>query len=88
MANTTNVKTFSNPFCKYKDIFGQPNTGIHRHRLFGFAIADTVMTILGALLISWFFKIQWWITIPALFILGFALHKLFCVKTAFVKMTE
>ena len=32
--------------CKYKDIFGVPNHGIHQPRLFGFAIMDIIPTII------------------------------------------
>jgi hypothetical protein len=79
--------TTANPFCKYKDALGVPNEGIHRHRLFGFAIVDVVMTILGAFLISWLFKVKLWMSVVGLFALGVVLHKVFCVKTAFAKMT-
>ena len=74
------------PFCKYKNMFGMPNEGVHKYRIFGFAMVDIIMTILGALLISWIFNIRWWISMIGLFILGFILHIIFCVKTAFVKM--
>ena len=41
--------------CKYKNILGEPGKGIHSYRLFGVAIADVIMTIIAAALISYFF---------------------------------
>jgi len=41
--------------CQYKNIFGEPGTGIHSYRVFGFAAVDILGTILGALFISWIF---------------------------------
>ncbi len=67
--------------CKYKDILGIPGEGVHSYRLFGVAIIDVIFTIIGAFLITYFFKIKLIYTIPFLFILGIILHKLFCVKT-------
>ena len=44
--------------CKYKNALGEPKKGIHSYRLFGVAIVDVIMTILGAYLISNFFNIS------------------------------
>ena len=38
--------------CKYKDALGKPKTGIHSYRIFNIAIADVIMTIIAALIIS------------------------------------
>jgi hypothetical protein len=43
--------------CKYKNILGEPGKGIHSYRLFGVAIADVIMTIIAAALISYFFTL-------------------------------
>ena len=72
--------------CKYKNALGEPNKGIHSYRLFGVAIADVIMTILGAYLISYFFKISFTYTAIILFGLGIVLHRLFCVRTTVDKM--
>jgi hypothetical protein len=74
--------------CEKKNIFGKPNEGIHKHRFLGVAVVDTGMTLIAAILIGYFFKIKWWICFIVLFVVGFILHKMFCVKTAFVKATE
>lgn len=67
--------------CKYKNALGVPNKGIHSYRLFGVAIADVIMTIIGAWLISYFFKQSFVKTLIILFLLGIILHRLFCVRT-------
>ena len=67
--------------CKYKNALGEPGKGIHSYRLFGVAIADVIMTIIGACLISYFFKLCFTKTLIILFILGVILHRLFCVRT-------
>ena len=40
--------------CKYKNALGEPGKGIHSYRLFGIAIMDVIMTIIGAYIISYF----------------------------------
>jgi len=32
--------------CKYKNILGSPNKGVHSYRFFGLAIFDTILTII------------------------------------------
>jgi len=71
--------------CKYKDIFGLPNQGVHRTRIFGYALVDIIFTIIGAWIFSWVFKVKFWISLLGLFILGEVLHAIFCVETAFIK---
>ena len=72
--------------CKYKNALGIPKKGIHSYRFMGLAIADVIMTILGAYLISIFFKISFLYTTISLFILGILLHRLFCVRTTIDKI--
>lgn len=72
--------------CKYKNILGEPNKGIHSYRLFGVAIADVIMTIIVAYLLSIIFNIKFIYTLIILFVLGILLHRLFCVKTTIDKM--
>ena len=72
--------------CKYKNALGVPGKGIHSYRLFGVAIADVIMTIIGAILISFFFKTNLMYTMICLFLLGIALHRLFCVRTTIDKI--
>jgi len=72
--------------CKYKNIFGEPNKGVHSYRLFGLAIVDVVMTIIGAYIISLITRYKFSYILVFLFILGIILHKIFCVKTTINKL--
>ena len=72
--------------CAYKDALGKPRQGIHSYRLFGVAIVDVILTILGAMLIAYFSKYDFYKILIALFILGIILHRLFCVRTTVDKL--
>jgi len=72
--------------CKYKDALGKPNKGIHSYRFMGVAIADVIMTLIGAMLISYFTKYSFLMVAIFLFILGIILHRLFCVRTTIDKV--
>lgn len=72
--------------CKYKNILGEPNKGIHSYRIFNIAIFDVILTILLALFISYIFKFNFWITLLITFLIGIFVHKLFCVKTTVDKL--
>jgi len=72
--------------CKYKNILGEPDKGIHSYRLFGLAIADVTMTIVAAFIISYFFKYSFLKTSIFLFVLGIFLHRIFCVRTTIDKL--
>ena len=72
--------------CKYKDLFGIPGQGVHSFRIFNIAVYDVALTVLGAFLISYFMKFNFYYTLLVLFILGIILHKLFCVRTTIDKL--
>ena len=72
--------------CKYKNIFGYPNQGIHKYKIFNLAIVDVFFTILGSMLLSYIINISLWITIPFMFLLGIVFHKIFCVDTTLNKL--
>ena len=72
--------------CKYKNIFGAPNTGAHSYRFFNIAIVDVILTILAAFIISYIFNINFSYTLLILFILGIFAHHIFCVKTTIDKL--
>lgn len=74
------------PFKAYSEIFGKPNKGVHSYRILDLAIADIIMTIIGAIIISLIFKINLFLTLIFLFLLGIVLHRLFCVNTTINKM--
>ena len=72
--------------CKYKDIFGSPNTGLHKYRVFNIAIVDLSLTIILALLLSYLINYNFFIIFIILFLIGIILHKIFCVKTTLTKI--
>lgn len=74
--------------CKYKDILGAPNTGVHSTRIFGFALNDIIGTIAASFIISVVFKKSFLKTLIVVFILGELMHYIFCVDTAFMKLLK
>ena len=72
--------------CKYKNALGIPKKGVHSYRFFGLAIADVIMTIIGAFIIAYFTKQKFVYVLLILFILGIILHRLFCVRTTIDKL--
>lgn len=71
---------------EYKDIFGKPNTGLHKYRVANIAVVDVVFTVLGAYAISSFFNFSFIIVLIVLLISGIYLHHLFGVKTTVDKL--
>jgi len=81
--------------CKYKNMFGEPNTGAHKIRIFDFAIVDIVMTVIVAFIIYYvMIRIRpqlantknLLLVIVGLFVLGIIMHRLFCVRTTVDKL--
>lgn len=72
--------------CQYKDILGKPGQGIHSYRIFNIAYIDVLFTIIGAYVIYLFLpKINYFVILILLFVLGIILHKIFCVRTTIDK---
>jgi hypothetical protein len=71
--------------CDYKNALGVPGKGVHFH-VFGFAIMDTIMTIIGGALLAYIFKWNYFWTIFILFLIGILLHRIFCVSTTIDKL--
>jgi len=67
--------------CKYKNIFGKPNTGVHSYKLFDLAIVDIAVTLLAVYAISLYFDFSFWYTLAVTFIIMVISHRLFCVRT-------
>ena len=67
--------------CKYKDLFGKPGEGIHSWRIFDFGVIDILTTIAVAYLISYLTGFSLVYVLPAVFLLGIYVHRLFCVRT-------
>jgi hypothetical protein len=77
--------------CKYRNIFGEPNKGVHSIRIFNIAIVDVIFTILGALLLYYFLdlknkKINVYFFIFYIFVIGIIMHRIFCVDTTINKL--
>lgn len=72
--------------CKYKDIFGKPNEGLHSYRLFDIAIVDVILTIMAAYYISKYLNYNFYLICFYLFIIGIYVHRFFCVKTKIDKI--
>lgn len=73
-------------FCKYKNLFGKPNEGLRKYRIFNIAIMDTVVVIIIGLIISYFSGYNIWLTLAVLFISGIIAHRVFCVRTGVDKL--
>jgi hypothetical protein len=72
--------------CPYANALGVPGEGVHAARFLGMAQNDWIMTIIGALLISFLFQVNPLYSFFGLFIGGEILHYVFGVNTAFLKM--
>ncbi len=68
-------------FCKYKDIFGKPNQGLHSYRIFDIAMIDFILTIILAIFLSKILDTNIFLTLVFTFLLGIFAHRLFCVDT-------
>ena len=72
--------------CKYKNMFGAPEKGLHSYRICNIAIVDFAMTVLGAYVISVLIKKPILNTFLVVFIIGIITHRLFCVRTTIDKL--
>jgi len=72
--------------CKYKNLLGEPGKGIHSYRFMNIAVMDVIMTLIGALVISYLTKVSFLFIALCLFVLGIILHRLFCVRTTVDKL--
>ena len=73
------------PFSKYSEIFGKQNEGVHSIRFLDVAAVDYFLSILGAIILSFFTKIPLVLTTIVILVLGIILHMLFGVNTSAVK---
>lgn len=72
--------------CKYRNIFGAPNTGVHSYRIFGLAFVDLALTLAAAYLVHLGTAYSFWKVSVALVALGVVVHRLFCVRTPLTKV--
>lgn len=71
---------------KYKNIFGEPGTGIHKYRFMDSAIVDHILAIVLAIMITYITKIPLVITTILSLLLGIVVHLLFEVETNTTKL--
>ena len=67
--------------CKYKNIFGRPNEGVHYIRFMGVAIVDVTLTIITIIIISYYTKYNWIYVTIVIIIAMIIFHRFFCVRT-------
>jgi hypothetical protein len=72
--------------CKYSDIFGKPNEGIHSYRVFNIAIVDLILTVIIVIILSYMFNLNFISLLIVVLLLGIILHRVFCVKTTVDKL--
>ena len=70
--------------CTYKYILGIPGQGFHSTRIFGYALYDTLATIVLAAFTAYLLKVPFIPTLVIWFIVGELLHYLFGTQTAFL----
>lgn len=70
--------------CPYKYVLGIPGQGFHSTRFMGFALNDWLGTVGLALLTTFFFKVNFWVSFFWWFVIGEILHYMFGVQTAFL----
>jgi hypothetical protein len=80
------LPTMYESLCKYKNALGQPGEGIHSYRIADIAVADVIMTLVAAYLITLLFSIPFTYSAVGLFVAGIILHRVFCVRTTVDKM--
>jgi len=67
--------------CQYQNIFGTPEKGVHSYRIFNIAIVDVILTLLLAMIITYFTKYSYKNILLFLLLTGIFLHWFFCVNT-------
>ena len=72
-------------FCRYKDVFGAPGTGVHAYRIFGMAAVDIACTALAALWVASATRWSAWVVFAALLVLSVPVHRAFCVETTLTR---
>ena len=73
------------PFSKFKNIFGIPNQGIHKYKFLDTSIIDYIITLIIAIIWSYFTNFPLVLSTLLWFNIGLGLHILFGVPTSAVK---
>jgi len=68
--------------CKYKNIFGEPNTGLRKkYRVFDLSIIDVIPTLLFVWAVSYYSGYPFVYTLVITFIVMVISHRIFCVRS-------
>jgi hypothetical protein len=70
----------------FRYALGEPGKGVHSYRIFGLAAWDLFLTVVGAVVLAYFFKSSIWFSFLILFTVGEIAHYVFCCPTAFLKL--
>ncbi len=80
--------------CKYKDMFGKPDQGIHSYRIFNTAIVDVILSLVLVYIIysiNVHYNVHdgniyaFIVDLLGVFLTGITMHRLFCVNTSWNK---
>ena len=66
---------------KYKNVLGEPGKGVHKHRFLNLAIVDYILSIVLAMIITYFTGVPLVLTTIGVLILGIILHSIFGINT-------
>lgn len=80
------MKLLSIDLCDYRDVFGKPNEGAHKYRIFGVAAIDTILVIIVGFYIHYMKGWNLFTVLAVLFISGIIMHRAFCVRTTIDKL--
>jgi len=72
--------------CPFAGLLGEPGKGVHAARVLGIAQNDTIMTIIVAIITSYIYNVNFFISFLGWIILGEVLHYTFGVNTAGLRM--
>lgn len=68
--------------CPFAFVLGIPGQGFHEKRIYGYALNDTIATIIIALITAYIFNIAVWKSLLGWFVAGELLHYMFGTQTA------
>jgi len=69
------------PFKQFNDIFGLAKQGVHQHKVLNVIMIDNLMTIAGAIFVTYQFDVPFPLSIISLYVIGILFHMLFGVQT-------
>lgn len=67
--------------CRYKNIIGEPGTGIHKYRVMNIAIVDVIVTLVITFVLSRLFRHSFLFSLAYVVLLMIIAHRAFCVRS-------